>query len=89
MFTLSFTHSAEQGLKQIPKEYRVTIYQKLQELCHLENPALTLKKLKSPDGVRRYSLRVGIYRVTLRIEQDKLIIIVLDAGHRKHVYHKY
>ncbi|MDX8551936.1 hypothetical protein KHC33_03785 [Methanospirillum sp. J.3.6.1-F.2.7.3] len=58
-------------------------------LCHLENPALTLKKLKSPDGVRRYSLRVGIYQVTIRIEQDTLIIIVLDAGHRKHVYHKY
>ena len=65
------------------------MYQKLDELCHLENPALLLKKLKSPDGIRRYSLRVGIYRIILRIEHDDMIIIVLDAGHRKHVYRKY
>ncbi|PWR72876.1 type II toxin-antitoxin system RelE family toxin [Methanospirillum lacunae] len=89
MFTLVFSHSAEQGFKQIPKEYRLTIYQRLEDLCHLENPLLFLKKLKSPDGARRYSLRVGIFRVILKIEDDTMVIIVLDAGHRKHVYRKY
>jgi hypothetical protein len=37
------SHSAEQGLVQIPKEYRLAIYPRLDELCHLENPVLLLQ----------------------------------------------
>ncbi len=33
-----------------------------------------------------YSYRVGSYRVVYRIYRDKLIIIVIDIGHRRDIY---
>ena len=37
-------------------------------------------------GSPYYRLRVGDYRVILDIQQDKLVIIVIEVGHRKNVY---
>ncbi len=51
-----------------------------------ENPFANsndVKKLKGRDG---YRLRVGNYRIIYELENDKLIIHVLEVGHRKDVY---
>jgi len=37
-------------------------------------------------GSPYYRLRVGDYRVILDIQQDRLIIFVIELGHRKNVY---
>ncbi len=34
----------------------------------------------------RWSLRVGAYRVIYRIENARLVVLVLDIGHRRDVY---
>jgi mRNA interferase RelE/StbE len=43
------------------------------------------KKLK---GVlaNRYSLRVGNYRIIYRIFKDRLVVFVIDIGHRREIY---
>lgn len=33
-----------------------------------------------------YSFRVGDYRVILDIQREKLIIFVIELGHRKNIY---
>lgn len=33
-----------------------------------------------------YSYRVGSYRVIYRIYREKLLIIVIDIGHRREIY---
>jgi mRNA interferase RelE/StbE len=43
------------------------------------------KKLKG-DLADRYSLRVGNYRIIYRIHKDRLIIFVIDIGHRRDIY---
>jgi len=35
-----------------------------------------------------YRARAGDYRIILDIKQDKLIIIVVEIGHRKRIYKK-
>ncbi|MGH7197163.1 MAG: type II toxin-antitoxin system RelE family toxin [Candidatus Omnitrophota bacterium] len=34
----------------------------------------------------RYSHRVGSYRIIYRVYQDKLLVIVVDIGHRRDIY---
>jgi mRNA interferase RelE/StbE len=45
-----------------------------------------VKKLK---GFDLYRLRVGDYRVIMSIEKKKIIIFVLDVGHRSVIYRNY
>jgi len=33
-----------------------------------------------------YKLRVGEYRILMSIQKDKLIIMVVEIGHRRNVY---
>ena len=46
-------------------------------------PHYFVKKLV---GSPYFRLRVGDYRLILDIQQDKLIILVLEIGHRKNIY---
>ena len=42
--------------------------------------------VKSLSGSPRFRLRVGEYRIILDIQNKKLIILVLELGHRKNIY---
>lgn len=34
----------------------------------------------------KYSLRIGVYRIIYSIDKQKIVIYVLDIGHRKEIY---
>ena len=40
-------------------------------------------------GLDLYRLRVGDYRVIMKIESGRIIIFIIDVGHRSSVYRKY
>lgn len=42
--------------------------------------------VKSLSGSPNFRLRVGDYRVILKIKNNQLIILVLELGHRKNIY---
>ena len=44
--------------------------------------------VKRKEGTPYYILRIGEYRVILDIKQDKLLILVIEIGHRKKIYKK-
>lgn len=46
-------------------------------------PEVYVSKLVGDPG---YKLRVGDYRVIMDIDNKKLIILVLKAGHRRNIY---
>ena len=33
-----------------------------------------------------YSLRVGVYRIIYKVEREKVLVIVVDIGHRRDIY---
>lgn len=37
-------------------------------------------------GEKSYKFRVGDYRLIIDLEHDKLLVLVVDIGHRKNVY---
>ena len=57
----------------------------MSEIPLLDNPCSRGKALTSNlSGLWRY--RVGDYRILCRIHDDKLIITVIEIGHRSTVY---
>lgn len=56
-------------------------------LVECENPRIHGKALSANrSGQWRY--RIGDYRVIAKIEDDKLIILVINIGHRREIYEK-
>ena len=44
--------------------------------------------LKRLVGEKSYKFRVGDYRLIIDLENDKLLVLVVDIGHRKNIYKK-
>jgi len=68
-------------LKKLPKEISERILKKV--VFIKETPQSFMKKLESKDI---WSLRVGDYRTLIDISEDKKIIEIIKAGHRKEIY---
>lgn len=82
-YFLGYSKLAEAQIKKLDKSLQKRIISKLERIR--VRPFSYVKKLI---GVPEYSLRVGDYRIILDIVEGKLIILVLELGHRKNVYKK-
>jgi mRNA interferase RelE/StbE len=81
MYTLVY---AEEFLKQMRKLDKGTQKRIISTLDRIKiRPYPHVKKLV---GNPYFRLRVGNYRVILDIKEDKLIIYVLEIGHRRSIY---
>jgi len=56
-----------------------------QRVATPDNPKRFGKPL-SGDRLRLWRYRIGSYRLICRIEEDRLVVLVLGVGHRKDVY---
>lgn len=83
-YEIIFTKEAFEQFEKLEKGVRERISSGLESICG--NPFRHVKKLH---GFDLYSLRVGDYRVIMSIEMGRLIVFVLEVGHRKVVYRKY
>ena len=66
------------------KTISTRIADKLQSIR--DNPYLFVRKLSGSDF---YRLRVGDYRVIMTIDNGKMVILVIEVGHRRNIYKKY
>mgnify|MGYP005635032611 CR=1 FL=1 len=82
MHTLIFKKVAEKFLKKLDKENQNRILKKLKQLKN--NPELGKPLIGNLSGL--WALRIGKYRILYQIFKDKLIIVILDIGHRKNIY---
>lgn len=80
-FEVRWTESSFKKLQKIDRLAQKRIIEKLDEAA--ANPFEVAKKLS---GVSLYSIRVGDYRVIVSIEKQKLVVVVIDVGHRSKVY---
>ncbi len=87
--TWKFSHLKDlkdkEQLKKIDKQSQRLITGYLRKLEKLAEPRAKGKALSANlKGFWRY--RIGDYRVICEIDDTKIIIIVIDVGHRKDVY---
>ncbi len=81
MYSLIYSEHAVKQLKKLDKKTQERIFNSL-ERCRIR-PQAYVKRLV---GCEYFRLRVGDYRIILDIKEDRLIIFVVEAGHRKNIY---
>lgn len=86
-YRVEYTLRAVKQLKKMDRYTRALIYgwiEKNLEGC--ENPRQHGKGLTANhSGQWRY--RVGDYRLIAEIEEERIVILVLNVGHRREIYH--
>lgn len=85
-YRVVFEKKAEKALKKIDNSHKRIILSWIKNnLVNCEEPRLHGKALTGDKkGYWRY--RVGAYRLIARIDDGKLIIIMVSISHRKDVY---
>jgi len=81
VYSVIFTDTALKQLKKLSRESQERIISVIDRAKIRPYPHV--KKLV---GCPYFRLRAGDYRIILDIIEDKLIIYVLEVGHRKNVY---
>lgn len=82
MYEIVLTDIAKKQLKKLERDIQERIIGVLERL-RIRPESCDIKKLVGMPGFR---LRVGKYRVILDIDKNKLIILVLEIGHREKIY---
>ena len=82
--TVTYTARARRDLRNLPIEAARRIIRAVAGLR--ENPHQHVRKLAGFSGTPAYRLRVGQYRVVLTIEDERLLILVMEAGNRSSIY---
>ncbi|MEW6222352.1 MAG: type II toxin-antitoxin system RelE/ParE family toxin [Candidatus Hadarchaeota archaeon] len=83
-YEVRWTEASLRQLKKLDKRTAGRIFDKVESIS--QNPFAYVQKLM---GLGLYRLRVGEYRVIVSIERKKMVVFVLEVGHRSVVYRKY
>ena len=85
-WTVEFDDRARRELRKLNAATQQTILRYIRErIVGAENPRQFGKPLRmNLAGLWRY--RVGDYRLICRIEENRLVVLVVKVGHRREVY---
>jgi mRNA interferase RelE/StbE len=85
-YKVVYERKAETEIRKMDKgQSRLLLSWINRNLSGTDNPRLRGKPLQGgKKGYWRY--RVGMYRLIAKIDDDQLIIIMVDVGHRRHIY---
>ena len=83
-YDVKWTETSLGQLRKLDKAMTKRIIDKVEKIS--KNPFKFIKKLKE---FNLFRLRVGDYRVIMSIEKKKMIIFVLEVGHRRVIYRRY
>lgn len=82
MFKIKLTARARKELKNLSKTHQLSIGQIFEELK--EDPFAG--KPLARELTRRFSYKVGVYRLVYKVNKDDNIIYILTIGHRSTAY---
>jgi len=78
-----FTETALNQLRKLERKTQERIITTLERVRL--SPERYLRKLR---GRPEYRLRVGEYRILILVDREKLILLVVEVGHRKNIYER-
>lgn len=85
-WTVNITRKTEKLIAKMDSQTKEKIQHFITDILpNLDNPRQTGKALQGDlKGLWRY--RVGDYRLIAQIQDNELIILVIEIGHRKNIY---
>ena len=86
MYQVEYTARAIKQLKKLDKPTRALIFGWIEKnLVNCENPRLHGKGLAA-NRTGQWRYRLGDYQILAKIQDEKLIIVVIEVGHRREIY---
>jgi len=86
-YKIQVLETATRELRKLDPQHRRRILEFLDErLAKLDDPRSAGGPLHGPELGKFWKYRVGDYRLIAKIEDDRLLVLVLRVGHRKEVY---
>lgn len=82
-YTVEFTATAQKALKRVSKDTAKRLLSAAKALATEPRPRGCLKL---EGTTNEYRIRVSDYRIVYSIWDDKLVVLVIDLGHRKDIY---
>jgi mRNA interferase RelE/StbE len=82
-YRIEVSATAERQLKKIRREDQVRILRSVSLLAVEPHPS-GCRKMSGYEAVYRF--RIGKYRVIYKIDENRIVIIILKIGHRREVY---
>ena len=82
LFLIELSTSARKSVRKLSKKDQVLVYTVLETLQSNPTPPKSLK-LRGRDG---YRIRVGDLRIIYTVQRGKLLVLILDVGHRRDIY---
>jgi len=86
-FSVIYTARARKDLKGLPAEVAQACIRAISKIR--DDPFSFVKKLQGSKQAPLYSLRIGEFRAIMSIQEDRLVVFVLEIGHRSNSYRKY
>jgi mRNA interferase RelE/StbE len=85
-YSVEYTKVAVKQLKKMDKKIAAFILSYIEEkLLDCDNPRVFGKALQGNLN-NKWRYRVGDYRILAKIEDEKVVITVVEVGHRKDIY---
>jgi mRNA interferase RelE/StbE len=87
VWKVEFAERAEKQLSRIDKSDAVRIGKFLRERVYgTEDPRRTGKALVGSHYKNLWRYRVGDYRILCNLQDNRLVVLVIEIGHRREVY---
>ena len=84
-YRILFVSRAEKGFRRLSADIQDRIISVINSLAEDPRPSGAVK-LKGSDNL--YRVRVGDHRIIYAIEDDSLVVLVVEVGHRREIYRK-
>lgn len=87
VWQIEFTETSLKQLKKIDRTVakRIIEFMKIR-ISTQQDPRISGKALQGKSLGTYWRYRVGDYRIICDIQEQKLIVLVLEVGHRKDIY---
>ncbi len=82
---IEFTKKSQKQIDSLDNAVRMRIKKAIEAKLE-KNPELSLEPLLGETS-GYYKFRIGDYRLICYKDKERLVVLVLKIGHRKHVYH--
>ncbi len=82
-YKVAFAAGAKRQFDKLPKPAQQRLGEAIAQLAEDPRPPGVVK-LSGEEGL--YRVRSGNYRVVYRVEDDRLLVLVVKVGHRREIY---
>ena len=83
---VELSESADRELGKLDVQQAKRILKFLQRIAKLDDPRSIGEALHGSPLGEFWKYRVGDYRMICKIDDDRLVVLVLRVGHRKEIY---